>query len=91
MLDRSIIVQPVITEKATLLNAQGKYVFLVKKGATKNEVRKAVRLLYKVEPTSVDMVNLPAKQKGFGRVRGKTQARRKAIVTLKAGDTITLQ
>lgn len=91
MLDRSIITHPVITEKATLLAGQNKYVFMVKKNATKNEVKKAVRAIYKVEPTAVDMINLPSKVKGFGRVQGKTQSRRKAIVTLKQGDTITLQ
>jgi large subunit ribosomal protein L23 len=90
MVDRSLIQLPIITEKSTMLAAQNKYVFLVKPQATKNEVKKAIFALYKVAPIAVDIVNLPAKRKGTGRVSGTMSPRKKAIVTLKPGDTITI-
>jgi large subunit ribosomal protein L23 len=91
MVDRTLIRTPHITEKSTLLAAQNKYVFMVKPEATKNEIKKVVKALYNVMPTTVTIVNLPKKVKGFGKMRGTREARKKAIVTLKKGDTITIQ
>lgn len=90
MLDLFLIQKPVITEKATDLNALNKYVFMVKPKATKNEVKKAVKEIYRVDAVSVNMVNLPGKTRAF---RGKKEAKmgvKKAIVTLKAGQKIDL-
>ncbi len=91
MVDRTLIQFPHVTEKSTLLAAQNKYVFMVKPEATKNEIKKVVKALYNVMPTTVTIVNLPKKVKGFGKFRGAREARKKAVVTLKQGDTITIQ
>jgi len=91
MLDRSLIKQPWVTEKAVRMNAQNKYVFVVKPTATKNEVKKVVNAIYKVDAVSVTIVNRPAKRKGFGKVRGSRPGQKKAYVTLKPGQSITIQ
>ena len=89
MHDTFLIKKPWITEKSTGLNAVGKYVFVVKTGATKAEVKKAVKAVYKVDAIAVNMVNRPAKTKRFGAGRkGMQDGYRKAIVTLKAGQKI---
>ena len=90
MTDAFIIKKPWITEKSTDLSTSRKYVFLVKDGASKPEVKKAVKILYKVDAVSVNMVNRPAKTKRFGMMKGKEGGYRKAIVTLKEGQKIDL-
>ncbi|TSC82037.1 MAG: large subunit ribosomal protein L23 [Parcubacteria group bacterium Gr01-1014_20] len=84
------IKKPLITEKATSLNEIGKYVFAVDPRATKNEVKKLIKEIYKVDPTSVNIVNLPPKTKRFRNIRGKESGITKAIVTLKEGQKIDL-
>ena len=66
------------------------YTFEVTKNATKDAVAKAVKTLYKVTPTKIRVINLPAK-KVFVRGRKGTQsAVKKALVYLKKGDKIDL-
>jgi len=87
-----IIKKPWITEKAGALSAMGKYVFIVKEKASKPEIKKAMKEIYKVDAVAVNMVNRPAKRKRFG--GGPASAvggYRKAIVTLKKGQKIDLQ
>ena len=87
----SIIRKPWITEKATDAAGDRKYVFVVAREATKNEVKKAIQEIYKVHVTSVNMINRRAKQKGMRHLKGHTQGFKKAVVTLKEGDTINAQ
>jgi large subunit ribosomal protein L23 len=91
MNDPLIIKKPWITEKATRLTAINQYVFLVKSGATKPEVKKAIHALYKVDAIEVNVVNRPAKRKRFaGNMKGVQPGYRKAIVTIKDGQKIDL-
>ncbi len=90
MADLFLIKHPRVTEKATQLNAVGKYVFMVKPAATKNEVKKAVKELYRVDVEAVNMVTTPGKPKRFRNLRGLTPSFKKAIVTLKEGQKIDL-
>ena len=89
-MDPFIIKKPWITEKSTDLNKIGQYVFLVKKNATKPEVKKVVKEIYKVDVVAVNIVNRPAKAKRVGQHFGMQQGYKKAIVTLKAGQKIDL-
>jgi len=91
MADAFLIKKPWITEKSTDLTAAGKYVFVVKKGASKPEVKKAIHALYKVDVVAVNVVNRPPKSKrsGAGK-KGTQEGYRKAIVTLKKGQKIDL-
>ncbi len=86
-----IIKKPLITEKSTALGASGKYVFVVSQKATKPEIKKAIRLIYKVDPVSVNIVNLHPKHKKFGAAKGKLSGHKKAVVTIKGGQKIDLQ
>lgn len=89
MADTSIIKRPWITEKATASSVANQYVFMVRRGAAKPEVKKAIASLYKVDVVAVNMVNRPPKRKRFAGNRKSVQdAYRKAIVTLKEGQKI---
>ena len=84
------IVSPNITEKATSLSEQNKVVFKVHKGANKNSIKKSIEKIFKVKVIKVNTVNLKGKKK---LVRGKKSIKsgyKKAIVTLKKGQTIDL-
>lgn len=83
-----IIKRPHITEKSTVLSSKGRYVFVVALEATKIEVKKAIKALYKVDPVSVQMTTLPGKKKRFRNSFRITPSRKKAIVTLKEGQKI---
>ena len=92
MNDSFIIKKPLVTERATDLNALGKYVFMVKPHATKPEIKKAIHDIYKVDAVSVNVINRPPKRKRFGgTMKGKKSGYRKAIVTLKEGQKIEAQ
>lgn len=84
----SVLIKPLISEKAGHLSTLGKYVFEVTKSATRPEVRKEIEKVYKVKVASVNIINLPGKTRRTGRTLGKTSGRRKAILTLVPGHTI---
>jgi len=90
MKDLSVIKQPWITEKATALSSRGQYVFMVQPAATKNEIKKAIKEFYKVDAVRVNIVNLPRKTKRFRGVAYEKSGPKKAVVTLKPGQTIDL-
>lgn len=83
-----VLLRPLFSEKATSLARSGKYVFMVHPDANKSEVKKAVEKVYDVAVTGVNMVNLSGKARRYGRLVGRTVAKKKAIVTLRAGQKI---
>lgn len=83
-----IIQKPLITEKATIASESGKVVFQVRPDATKKQVWEAVEKLFDVSVTKVNTVSIHGKTKRFRGIVGKQINRKKAIVTLKDGDTI---
>jgi len=83
-----ILVKPQVTEKVTNLSGQNKYVFIVAIDANKIEVAKAISEVYGVTPTGVNIVKMKGKQVSRGRVVGRRKDFKKAIVTLKKGETI---
>ena len=85
-----ILQRPHITEKSTMLNLLGKYIFSVFPGANANEIRKAVQEVYKVHVVDVNIINLPAKRRRRGRHIYTATRNPKAVVTLKAGETIDI-
>lgn len=89
-LRRSVLVRPIVTEKAAALNTLNKYVFEVVRTANKIQVSQAIEEQFGVKPIAVQVVNLPSKTRVRGRISGKTGTRRKAIVTLPAGKSISL-
>ncbi len=84
------IVSPVITEKATTLSEFNKMVFRVHKSASKNSIKKSIEKIFKVNVIKINTINLKGKTK---LVKGKKSSRpgyKKAIVTLKKGQSIDL-
>lgn len=77
-----------VSEKATRGMALNQYTFMVGPKVTKTQVRDAVERSYKVDVVDVQTVHLPGKDRMFGRHMGRVPARKKAIVTIKAGQTI---
>jgi large subunit ribosomal protein L23 len=84
-----VIVAPVVTEKSSAAYAARKqYAFRVHRDATKPEIKAAIERLFDVTVTAVRTLVLPAKQRTFRQYRGRRPAWKKALVTLKDGDTI---
>ena len=89
----AIILKPIVTEKMTGLGEKlNRYGFQVVRTANKVQIKKAVEEMYNVEVVDVNTAVVAPKRKQrytkSGIVAGKTNAYKKAIVTLKKGDTI---
>ena len=83
-----VLRRPLITEKSTILQAEGKYAFEVAKEANKPQIKQAVEKAFKVEVTKVNVINMPGKRRRLGRRVLPAHPWKKAIVTLKPGDKI---
>ncbi len=88
-----ILIKPIVTEEMTALgNTLNRYGFVVRKDANKQQIKKAVESLYQVNVSSVNTLIYSGKRKSRytkgGIINGRTNAYKKAIVTLKEGDTI---
>lgn len=86
-----VLKKPVLTEKTLLLQqTENKYTFDVELTASKPEIKDAVEKMFNVKVERVNVMNVAAKTKRLGKYVGKTNKRRKAIVTLKEGYSIDL-
>ena len=85
-----VLVKPMITEKAAHLNSINQYVFMVNTSANKISVAKAIEEVYGVKPTSVNVIKMEGKKVNRGRITGKRKDFKKAIVTLKKGESISI-
>ena len=84
-----VILKPVVTEKSMNAMADRKYTFMVHTDATKNQIKEAVEKMFEgTKVKSVNTMNLEGKTRRRGMTFGKTAKAKKAIVTLKEGDTI---
>ena len=84
------IISPAVTEKATSLSEFNKMVFKVRKDASKNLIKKSIEKIFKVNVIKINTINLKGKTK---LVKGKKSSRpayKKAIITLKKGQSIDL-
>ena len=89
----SILKKPLITEKATAAGEKlGQYGFIVDRNANKIQIKKAVQDMYNVTVEEVNTMRYAGKTKSrytkTGYVSGKTSNFKKAVVTLKKGETI---
>ena len=83
-----LILKPIITEKGTIQMELNKYVFDVLPKATKPEIKAAIESLFDVTVTKVNTLTLPRKKRRVGRFIGFKPRYKKAIVTLKEGDSL---
>ena len=81
---------PIITEKATILSEQNKTVFKVHEKANKKTIKKNIEKLFKVNVIKVNIINLKSKIKLKQGRPSKKSGYKKAIVTLKKGQSIDL-
>ncbi len=89
-MNSDLIKKPFFTEKSGILSESGKYVFMVDKNSTKNEVKKAIKALYKVDAVQVNIINQSSKPKKFRNIKSESSGFKKAIVTVKKGQKIDL-
>ncbi len=88
---REIIIRPVITEHSYDVMDNNVYTFEVAKDANKIEIRQAVEAIFNVSVVKVNTLNVKPKPKRVRyQKRGYTNAWKKAMVTLKEGDTIEI-
>ena len=87
-----IILRPVITEKSMDQTNASKYTFAVADSANKMQIKAAVEELFKVTVLNVNVLTTKRKEKSRNRRRGRqvgyTSPWKKAVVTIKAGDSI---
>ena len=84
------IISPNITEKTTYLSEFNKVVFKVHKGASKSSIKKSIEKLFKVNVIKINTINLKGKTKLVKGKKSITSGYKKAIVTLKKGQSIDL-
>jgi len=85
------IVRPLITEKSSAAyQDRGEYTFEVHPTATKPQIRSAIEQLFGVKVTGVWTSNVRGKEKRMGKTVGRRPNWKKAIVTLRDGDTIEI-
>ncbi|MBN2106885.1 MAG: 50S ribosomal protein L23 [Deltaproteobacteria bacterium] len=81
--------RPIVTEKSSLAKETAtQYVFEVDQRANKVEIKNAVQRLFNVTVQSVNVMNFEGKRKRMGRLVGKRPDWKKAVITLKKGDSI---
>ncbi len=85
-----VLRNPLVTEKNTSLQSQGKYAFKVDSDANKVQIKQAVEKAFKVTVTSVNIMTVRGKEKRVGRKQVAGSPWKKAIVTLKPGDKIQI-
>ena len=84
-----VIVRPVITEQTSLAyQEKGEYVFEVHPDANKQEIKEAIERLFGVKVTGVWTMNVRGKSRRVGTTTGRRPHWKKAIVTLRDGDSI---
>ena len=84
------IISPSITEKATSLSEYNKIVFKVHKGANKSSIKKSIEKIFKVNVIKINTINLKGKTKMVKNKKAFRPGCKKAIVTLKKGQSIDL-
>ena len=80
-----VLIKPLITEKAT---ATGTYLFAVNPKTNKQEIKKAIQIVYGVFPRKVNVINSGGRKVRWGQSKGSTKAWKKAIIYLNEGDKI---
>ena len=85
-----IILAPIVSEKSYAATVRGSYTFKVHPDAHKTHIRQAIEQLFDVKVVRVNVIKVPAKPKRRGMFRGARPGWKKAVVQLRAGDTIEI-
>ena len=84
------ILNPIITEKATILSEQNKTVFKVHKKANKSSIKRNIEKLFKVNVIKINIINQKTKLKIKQGKKSYKSGYKKAIITLKKGQSMDL-
>ena len=84
------VIAPNITEKSTYLSEFDKVVFKVHKNASKDAIKRSIEKIFKVNVTKVNIVNKQPRSKVSRGRKVKIKGYKKAIITLKKGQSIDL-
>ena len=84
------ILSPVVTEKSTNMSEQNKIVFKVPNSSNKEIIKKNIEKIFKVNVTKVNIINKQSRNKISRGRKVKVNGYKKAIITLKKGQTIDL-
>jgi large subunit ribosomal protein L23 len=87
---RSIILRPIISEKSYRLIEQNRYTFEVAKTSNKTQIAQAISEIFGVTVTNVNTMNVTGKPRRLRFSKGKTRDWKKAVVTLKQGDSLDI-
>ena len=85
-----VIIRPIVSEKSYVLATADKYTFRVHKHAHKTQIKQAVEALFDVTVVAVRTSSVPSKPKRRGLTAGRTREWRKAVVQVRAGDSIPI-
>jgi large subunit ribosomal protein L23 len=85
-----VIIRPVVSEKSYVLSAANRYTFRVHDEAHKTQIRQAVEALFDVHVVEVCTSSVKSKPKRRGTTSGHTRAWKKAIVQVRAGESIPI-
>ena len=85
-----VIIRPIVSEKSFVLAEAGKYTFRVHDKAHKTQIRQAVEVLFDVKVVEVRTATVKSKPKRRGAHMGRTRQWKKAIVQVRAGDSIPI-
>ena len=83
-----VLIRPVVSEKSYVLAANDRYTFRVHPDAHKTQIRQAVEALFDVNVVEVRTMSVKSKPKRRGYTQGRTRQWKKAIVQVRAGQTI---
>ena len=84
------IISPIVTEKSSSLSEFNKIVFKVHKGSTKSSIKKSIEKIFKVNVVKINSIRLKGKIKMVKNKKASKPGYKKAIVTLKKGQSIDL-
>ena len=87
---QDILIEPLLSEKATILREAGKYIFRVQTTATKLQIKEAVGRLFGVKVENCTVMNVRGKKRRVRYKIGRTSNWKKAIITVAKGEVIKI-
>lgn len=89
-MNKFLVKNPIVTEKAIQLGKDRKYVFLVDRKSSASEIKKIVESNYKVQVIKTNVINIKGKPKHFRNYLGVQPGHKKVILTLKEGQKLDI-
>ncbi|MEK7681019.1 MAG: 50S ribosomal protein L23 [Patescibacteria group bacterium] len=85
-----VLIRPLVTEKSAIAESANKYSFEVSGWTNKIQIKQAIKEIYGIAPTDVNVINMEGRAVRFGRAQGRRSGFKKAIVTLPQGKVIDI-